>query len=145
MLKQVECGEVTDDEFMRSIEDFTKKIIAENNTPKPEYLGLFGNNDRSTNANPPLGACPRCAAPVREAEKGFFCDTPACGFKLWKDSKFWTAKKKRLTAKIVTALLKDGQIALKGLYSAKTGKTYDATIILDDDGEKFVNYKMEFK
>ncbi|MCL2798602.1 MAG: hypothetical protein FWD58_11260 [Firmicutes bacterium] len=87
---------------------------------------------------------------MRESAKGFFCDSHFCGFKLWKDSKFWTAKRKKLTAAIVTALLKDGRVALKGLYSEKSGKTYDAMVILDDanprGGERdgYVNFKMGF-
>jgi DNA topoisomerase-3 len=64
---------------------------------------------------------------------------------LWKESKFWTAKKKPLTAAIVARLLKDGKVALKDLYSEKTGKTYSATVFLDDKGGKFVDYRMEFE
>jgi len=41
-------------------------------------------------------------------------------------------------------LLKNGRVALKGLHSEKTGKKYDATIILDDTGDGYVNFKMEF-
>jgi DNA topoisomerase-3 len=77
--------------------------------------------------------------------QGFFCDCNACGFKLWKESKFWTAKKKPLTAAIVKALLKDGRAAMKGLYSEKTGKAYDATILLDDTGDKYVRFKIDFE
>ena len=32
---------------------------------------------------------------------------------------------------------------VKGLYSPKTGKTYDGTIVLTDTGGKYVNYKIE--
>jgi len=141
-LKQVERGELTDAAFMEGIKAFIKSIVSDNDAPKPEFDGLFGGrkNDR-----PALGSCPRCGASVREAAKGFFCDSHACDFKLWKDSKFWTAKKKPLTAAIVTALLKDGRVVLKGLYSEKTGKTYDATVILDDPGSGYVNFKLEFE
>jgi DNA topoisomerase-3 len=59
-------------------------------------------------------------------------------------SKFRTAKKKPLTA-IVAALLKDGRITVKGLYSEKTRKKYDATVILDDTGDGFVNFKLAFE
>jgi DNA topoisomerase-3 len=83
---------------------------------------------------------------VTEWDKGFSCaNNKTCGFKLWKDSKFWTAKKKPLTAAIVGRLLKDGRVKLTGLFSEKTGKTYDAMVLLDDDGGKFVNFKMEFE
>ena len=30
-----------------------------------------------------------------------------------------------------------------GLYSEKTGKTYDATVVLEDDGQ-YANFKLEF-
>ena len=33
---------------------------------------------------------------------------------------------------------------MSGLYSEKTGKTYDAEVILDDTGGKYVNFKLEF-
>jgi DNA topoisomerase-3 len=126
---------------MNRIADFTRHIIKENNAPKPEYTDLF--NSGKT-ASEPLGVCPRCGAPVREAKKGFFCDTRTCGFIMWKESRFWTAKKKSLTATIVAALLKEGRAAVRGLYSEKTGKKYDAVVVLVDSGDGYVNYSMEF-
>ena len=140
-LKQVERGELSADEFMRGIEEFTKAIIFENATPKPELVALFNSDEPQSE---PLGTCPRCGAPVREAAKGFFCDTRTCGFKLWKESRFWTAKKKTLSATIVGILLKDGKIELTDLYSGKTGKTYDATVILVDTDDGYVNFKLDF-
>lgn len=62
---------------------------------------------------------------------------------IWKNSRFFEAKKKQLTKSVVQALLKDGQVHLKGCYSEKTGKTYDAIITLEDDGER-VGFHMEF-
>ena len=141
-LKQVERGELQKNEFMDGIEALIKAVITENSIPNPKFEGLFGGKKNDTLS---LGACPRCRSSVRESAKGFFCDNHSCGFKLWKDSKFWTAKKKPLTAAIVTALLKDGHVALKGLYSEKSGKNYDAVVILDDKGDGYVNFKMEFK
>ena len=44
---------------------------------------------------------------------------------------------------IVTALLKNGRAHVSGLYSEKTGKTYDATVVLEDDGQ-YANFKLEF-
>jgi DNA topoisomerase-3 len=108
---------------------------------KPEFVNLFGGGK---NISEPLGVCPRCGSFIREFPKGFFCDKSDCGFKLFKDSKFWTAKKKPLTAAIVNKLLKDGRVSLKNLYSEKTGKKYDANVILDDTGNGYVNFKIEF-
>ena len=52
-------------------------------------------------------------------------------------------KRKQPTKAIVTALLKDGRAHVSGLYSEKSGKTYDATVVLEDDG-KYANFKLEF-
>ena len=41
------------------------------------------------------------------------------------------------------ALLKSGKANVKKLYSPKTGKTYDGTIVLADTGGKYVNYRIE--
>ena len=39
--------------------------------------------------------------------------------------------------------LKNGRAPLKGCYSEKTGKTYDAVVLLEDDGQR-AGYKMVF-
>ena len=64
---------------------------------------------------------------------------------MWKNDRFFTGKKKELTAAIAAALLSKGRAAMKGLYSEKTGKTYDADVLLADTGGKYVNYKIELK
>jgi DNA topoisomerase-3 len=141
-LFEVKRGELTGAEFINSIAAFAKTIVLENDKPKPEFTGLFSDSKKHVNA--PLGICPRCGSSVRESEKGFFCDSHSCEFKLWKNSRFWTSKKKPLTAEIVAALLGDGRVLLTDLYSEKTGKLYDAAVILEDTGEKFVNFKLIF-
>ena len=76
-------------------------------------------------------------------QKGFFCQTESCKFAIWKNNKWWELKHKQPTKAIVTALLKDGRAHVRGLYSEKTGKTYDATVVLADDGQ-YANFKLEF-
>ena len=67
----------------------------------------------------------------------------SCKFAIWKNNKWWAAKKKQPTKAVVSALLKDGRVRVTGLYSEKTGKTYDATVVLEDDGQ-YANFKLEF-
>ncbi len=45
---------------------------------------------------------------------------------------------------MATALIHEGKVAVKGLYSPKTSKKYDATVCLEDTG-KYVNFKLEFE
>jgi DNA topoisomerase-3 len=142
-LLRVQRGELDADEFTESIAAFVKSIVLSNSKPNPDFISLFPSDKK--NAAPSLGKCPRCASDVREGQKGFFCDSRACGFRLWKESRFWTAKKKPLTAAIVGKLLNEGKVALKDLRSEKTGKTYGATVFLDDNGGQYVNFRMEFE
>ena len=68
-----------------------------------------------------IGKCPRCGKNVVEGKKSFYCegyhDTPSCGFALWKNDRFFTSKRKELTKKIAASLLKDGRVAVTGLFS----------------------------
>lgn len=41
-------------------------------------------------------------------------------------------------------LLKKGRTSVKGLWSEKKGAAYDADVILDDTGGKYINFKLEF-
>lgn len=141
-LKQIERGELDRKTFLEEISAFTKSIVANNTAPKQELLIQLPS--KKENLPEPLGSCPRCNSPVREGTRGFFCDSKSCGFKIWRESKFWTTKKKPLTAKIVAALLKNGRCKLKDLHSEKTGKKYIATVILNDTGGDFINFRLEF-
>ena len=52
------------------------------------------------------------------------------------------AEKPSVARSIAAALLKNGKAKVKGLYSEKTGKTYDSTVLLADTGGKYVNYRI---
>ena len=141
-LKRVENGEISANDFMAAINDYVKKAVAENKSVPEDKKSLFDSS--APNGGEVLGKCPRCDNDIAETAKAFSCVNRACKFALWKDSKFWTAKKKKLTKDVVIALLTEGRIFMSGLHSANSGKPYNATIILDDTGEGYPNYHMEF-
>lgn len=142
MLKQVEHGELSATSFMDQIADMSRTLVKEHTTPEERFADLFPSSGGT--AHEAVGVCPRCGAPVYEGKKGFFCDNRECSFALWKDNRFFSSKKKSITKSVAAALLKEGRISMSGLYSEKTGKTYDAEVILDDTGGKYVNFKLEF-
>lgn len=135
-LGEIERGELSPEEFLSGIYAMLRELAATYQVVKgTEYL-----------FSPPreaVGRCPRCGGEVTESQKGFFCQSETCRFAIWKDSKWWSAKKKQPTKAIVAALLKDGRARLTGCYSEKTGKTYDADVLLEDTGE-YVNFKLDF-
>jgi len=140
-LKQIEHGDVSPDVFMTAINEFVGDTVKTHNTVPDEHKALFPSNKQSGEV---IGTCPRCGANVTGAAKGFFCESRDCKFALWKDSKFFTAKNKTLTKDVAKTLLTEGRIFMSGLTSQKTGKPYNATIILDASGEGYPNFKMEF-
>ncbi len=142
MLKQVERGEIKAATFMDGIADMGRSLVKAHTAPEERFLHLFpqaGENRREA-----VGTCPRCGASVYEGKKGFFCDNRDCSFALWKDNRFFSSKKKSITKSVAAALLKEGRVSMSGLYSEKTGKIYDAVVLLDDTGGKYVNFKLEF-
>ena len=140
-LKQVEHGDVSADVFMDGIADMNRELVKAHTAPEEQFTKLFaaGRKDREA-----VGTCPRCGASVYEGQKGFFCENRDCACALWKDNRFFSSKKKSITKTVAAALLKEGRISMSGLYSEKTGRTYDAVVVLDDTGGKYVNFKLEF-
>lgn len=142
MLKQVEHGDVLAEVFMEGIADMSRALVKAHTAPEERFAGLFP--DTKKNQREAVGTCPRCGGTVYEGKKGFFCESRDCIFALWKDNKFFSSKKKTITKSVAAALLKEGRISMSGLYSEKTGRTYDAIVVLDDTGDKYVNFKLEF-
>ena len=135
-LKQVEQGELSPEDFMEAISAMVRELAA-TCSPVPGGEVLFPSGKER------VGPCPRCGGNVTESKKGFFCENPSCRFALWKDNRFFAAKKKDFDRDTAAALLNVGKLHLTGCWSEKTNKTYDATVYLEDDGEKS-NYRLEF-
>jgi len=137
-LTQIAKGEVNPDNFMRGIEEMARALVEGNDTPAEEYKNLFGTPREA------IGVCPRCSGNVLESKKNFHCENRECLFVMWKADRFFTSRKKELTKPIAAELLKTGKAAVKGLYSAKKNKNFDAVILLADTGGKYVNYRFDF-
>lgn len=135
-LKQIEHGETSPTAFMDSITAMLRELVKTYEAVKgAEFLFPPGEDV--------IGTCPRCGGQVAEKQKGYFCQNPDCRFALWKDNRFFTVKKKKLTRTMAAALLKDGRVSLKDCWSERTGKTYDATVVLEDNGET-AHFKLVF-
>lgn len=89
-----------------------------------------------------VGKCPRCGNAVIENAKGYRCENTSCGFAIWKDNNFSKNFKKPITTSLVTKLLANKSVPIKGLTSSK-GNKFNCDIALEDTG-KFVNIKLLF-
>ena len=135
-LGEIERGELTPEDFMAEITAMLKELVG-------TYQVIKGSEYLFTPPREVVGRCPRCGGEIAEMQKGFFCQDQSCKFAIWKNNNWWAAKRKQPTKAIVAALLKDGRAHVMGLYSEKSGKTYDATVVLEDTGQ-YVNFKLEF-
>ena len=137
-LTQIAKGAADAGDFMQRIEAMARELVKENATADKDKVAFTGGEEK-----PSIGKCPRCGSPVHEGRKNFYCSNRDCACTMWKNDRFFEERKVTFTPKIAAALLKSGKINVKGLYSPKTGKTYDGTVVLADTGGKYVNYKIE--
>ena len=138
-LTEIAKGSADPDEFMAEIEAQVRQLVKTYSCISADKQNLF-QSERVI-----IGKCPRCGENVYEGKKNFYCGNRGCQFVMWKNDRFFEQRKKAFTPKIAAALLKNGKSKVKGLYSEKTGKTYDATVLLADTGGKYVNYRVERK
>ena len=138
-LTEIAKGSADPDEFMAEIEAQVRQLVKTYSCISADKQNLF-QSERVI-----IGKCPRCGENVYEGKKNFYCGNRSCQFVMWKNDRFFEQRKKAFTPKIAAALLKNGKAKVKGLYSEKTGKTYDATVLLADTGGKYVNYRVERK
>lgn len=138
-LTEIAQGNADPDEFMAEIEAQVRQLVKTYSCISADKQNLF-QSERVI-----IGKCPRCGENVYEGKKNFYCGNRGCQFVMWKNDRFFEQRKKAFTPKIAAALLKNGKAKVKGLYSEKTGKTYDATVLLADTGGKYVNYRVERK
>ena len=138
-LTEIAKGQADPDEFMAGIEAMTRELVKTYSCISEDKQKLF-QAERVA-----IGTCPRCGEAVYEGRKNYYCGNRACQFVMWKNDRFFEERRKAFTPKIAAALLKDRKAKVKGLYSMKTGKTYDGTVLLAATGRKYVNYRVEHR
>ena len=136
-LTQIAKGKADPAAFMEGIEDMARELVKTYPFLSDDKAQMFKPEREA------LGSCPRCGSPVYEGKKNYYCSNKECIFTMWKNDRFFEERKVAFTPKIAVALLKSGKVNVKKLYSPKTGKTYDGTIVLADTGGKYVNYRVE--
>jgi DNA topoisomerase-3 len=135
-LTQIAKGAADPNSFMRGIEEMARELVK-------AYPSLSDTDkERFKNEKPVIGKCPRCGGNVYEGKKNYYCENKDCAFVMWKNDRFFEERKIAFTPKIAAELLKNGRVKVKKLYSPKTGKTYDGTVLLADTGGKYVNYRI---
>ena len=137
-LAEMERNNYTPEQFMEEIETMMKTLVTQYaNTPNAPAKAAPG--------APVVGTCPHCGSEVAEREKGFFCSNRECRFVIWKDNAFFTSLGKCPTRQVVDKLLRDGRARLKDCKSQRTGKTYNASVLMTTEADGRAKFSLEFE
>ena len=136
-LLRMEHGDYEAQDFMREITDMISGLVQNYEAVKGAKT-LMSDYKR-------VGACPCCQADVLEKQKGWFCSNKECRFVLWKDNAFFKSIGKHLSSGMVEKILSDGRIRLKDCKSQKSGKNYNATLLLSTEENGRANFHLEFE
>ena len=136
-LLMIERQEYDSEGFMQEIKQVISGLVKNYEVIKEAEVMM--------NESKSVGKCPLCGASVEDRPKGYFCSARECRFALWKNNRYFESIGKTLTSSVVSALLRDGKVKLKGCKSARTGKTYDAIVYMEVSPDGKINFKMGFE
>ena len=136
-LLRIEHGDYKSEAFMHEITEMISRLVQ-------NYEAVKGAENLMSDYKK-IGACPHCQVDVLEKQKGWFCSNPECRFVLWKDNAFFKGIGKRLSSGMVEKMLADGRIRLKDCKSQRSGKNYNATLILSTEESGKANFNLEFE
>ena len=136
-LTEVEKGEYAPETFMQEIAGMITELVNNYEIVKGAKVLM---PEKTV-----IGTCPHCGAEVVERQKGWFCSNRECRFILWKDNAYFKKIGKRLTAQMAERLVRDGRVRVKDCKSQKTGKTYNASVLLSTEADGRPKFQLEFE
>lgn len=146
-LADIEHGEGDLSEFLEGISEYTAKLVREAKD------GFDPARRTALTGEQVVGKCPQCGKPVLAKKHSYQCSSnkfakdettgkwtlaAGCGFSLT-----GSLCSKRITPAQAKSLLAGKPVVQKGMVSAKSGKTFDATLTMEPDGR--INFDFETK
>lgn len=134
----IERKEYSSEDFMQEIRDVIFHLVRHYEVIQDAEVLMAKEPDS-------VGKCPICGSSVINRPKGYFCADKECRFALWKNNRYFESIGKKLTDSVAESLLNSGKIKLKGCKSAKTGRNFDALLLMEVGETGKVNFLMEFE
>ncbi len=135
-LEKVRNGELSHEDFRKKVDAYVSELVR-------DYHRVSGFEELFSWRHESIGPCPRCGEKVVEHPRYFSCMNEDCGFKLWKNSRFFAKKKKKLDAALAKQILTGNPVFLSNCYSEEKDKWYDAIVTMTDNGQE-TQYTIEF-
>ncbi len=138
-LDKIANAQLDSRKFMEGIVRFTKFIVEDVNKNAGDVVFERDNkvnkskSTKSTSSNISLGVCPACKlGKVLEGPKNFYCSEykSGCKFGLFKEDILMKKFKKKITKTMVSSLIKNQIVTVKGMTSLKTNTKFDGNIRL---------------
>ncbi|ABO49509.1 DNA topoisomerase III [Desulforamulus reducens MI-1] len=123
-LRRVEEGQQNAALWIQDIQAYTRELVVlARNQEVSQGVGT---------ARDTLGKCPVCGRDVVETAKSYGCSgyKEGCKFAIWKE-----INSKKISAKQAETLLTKGKTGLIKGFKSKAGKTFDALLVLGEDGK----------
>lgn len=126
-LDGIQKGEILPDKFMSEISIFLRTFISDIEMLQPDK-NVF------CQEKPQIGVCPMCGKKVVEYTSSYSCESgkTGCSFSIWK-----TILGKALSEVQVRKLLEKGKSDLIKGFTSKSGKRFDAYLILKEGSVQF--------
>lgn len=120
ILQGIEKGTESADDFMSSIEAYTRQLVK-------TYSEAAPSSDLSF-SKPSIGACPKCGKKIFAYPKSYSCESgkDGCGFVIWK-----TVAGKEISQAQAEKLLTKGKSDIIKGFTSKAGKKFDARLKLN--------------
>ena len=134
----MEHGDYESDTFMSEITGMIQDLVQ-------NYRCVAGAETLFPQKGAVFGSCPACGADVLDRQKGYFCSNRDCRFALWKNNRFFEHIGKKLTSTIAQKLLSEGKVRLKGCKSAKSGRNFDALVVMTIGDGGQAQFSLEFE
>ena len=140
-LLEVERGNYDAGAFMAEISTMITDLVQNYEVVKGAEALLPADNAKSGKI---IGKCPACGSEVAEMQKGWFCTDRKCKFAIWKDNNYFKKLGKQMNAQLAQKLVRDGSARLTGCHSARTGRSYDATVVMTPDSDGRPVFELRF-
>ena len=125
-LLEVERGNYDPETFMAEISSMIIGLVKNYEAVKGADT-LLPSREKSGKV---IGSCPSCGSDIAEMQKGWFCTNKSCRFAIWRDNNYFKKLGKKMTPQLAEQLIRKGSAPLKNCRSARTGKTYNATVVI---------------
>lgn len=140
-LLEIERGNYDPDTFMAEINDMITGLVKNYEAVKGADA-LLPSREKSGMV---IGSCPSCGSDIAEMQKGWFCTDKNCRFAIWRDNNYFKKLGKSMTPQLAEQLVRKGSVPLKNCRSQRTGKTYNATVVVSpgENGEAVFSLRFD--